>query len=115
MFAEAASLNPRESQYPLMQGTALIDQASALDANNKQAGEARLYLFAEAERALMRSREISGNKLGAAYLQLARLYEKKGERERAAHELELYLRQSSDAKNSASIRDAIKKLQEPKK
>lgn len=108
VFAEAASLNPREPQYPLMQGTVLIDQAVTLDA--KHATEARTYLFAEAEKALMRSREISGNKLGATYLQLARLYEKKGERERAAHELELYLSQSSDAKNSASIRDAIKKL-----
>jgi Tfp pilus assembly protein PilF len=110
VFAEAASLNPREPQYPLMQGTVLIDQAVALDANNKHATEERTYLFAEAEKALMRSREISGKKLGAAYLQLARLYEKKGDRGRAADELELYLSQSSDAKNSASIRDAIKKL-----
>jgi Tfp pilus assembly protein PilF len=110
VFAEASSLNPREPQYPLMQGTVLIDQAVALEGNNKQATEARTYLFAEAEKALMRSREISDKKLGAAYLQLARLYEKKGDRDRAADQLELYLSQSSDAKNSASVRDAIKKL-----
>jgi Tfp pilus assembly protein PilF len=110
VFAEAASLNPREPQYPLMQGTVLIDQAVALNANSKQLIEERTYLFAEAEKALLRSKEASSKKLGAVYLQLARLYEKRGDRNRAADELERYLSQTSDEKNASSIRDAIKTL-----
>jgi regulator of sirC expression with transglutaminase-like and TPR domain len=44
------------------------------------------------------------------HLQLARLYEKRGDRARAAGELEEYLKKSPDAKNAPAIREAIKKL-----
>ena len=110
VFAEAANLNPLEPQYPLMQGTALIDQASAIDAKTQQATDARAYFFAEAEKALLRAYERSDKKLAAVHLQLARLYEKRGDRVRAADELEQYLRKTSDAKNADAIREAIKKL-----
>ena len=110
IFAEAANLNPLEPQYPLMQGAALIDQASAIEGNTKEGADARTYFFAEAEKALLRAYERSDKKLAAVHLQLARLYEKRGDRVRAANELEQYLRQTSDAKNADAIRDAIKKL-----
>lgn len=113
VFAEAANLNPLEAQYPLMQGTALIDQGSAIDAKTQQATDARAYFFAEAEKALMRAYEGSDKKLSAVHLQLARLYEKRGDRARAADELERYLKKSPNEKNSASIRDAIKTLRAP--
>ena len=110
VFAEAENLNPLEPQYPLMQGTALIDQGTAVDAKTKQATDERAYLFAEAEKALMRAYERSDKKLAAVHLQLARLHEKRGERVRAAKELEEYLRQTPDAKNADAMREAIKKL-----
>lgn len=110
VFAEAANLNPLEPQYPLMQGTALIDQASAIDATRREATDARAYFFAEAEKALLRAYERSDKKLAAVHLQLARLYEKRGDRVRAADELEQFLRQSPDAKNADAIREAIKTL-----
>jgi len=113
VFAEAANLNPLEPQYPLMQGTALIDQGSAIDAKTQQATDARAYCFAEAEKALLRAYERSEKKLAAVHLQLARLYEKRGDRVRAADELEQYLRQTPDAKNADAMRDAIKKLRSP--
>ncbi len=110
VFAEAANLNPLEPQYPLMQGTALIDQASAIEASTREATDARTYFFAEAEKALLRAYERSDKKLTTVHLQLARLYEKKGDRVHAADELEEYLRKTSDARNADAIRDAIKKL-----
>ena len=56
---------------------------------------------------------MSGKKLAAVHLQLARLYEKRGDRARAAAELEQYLRQSPDDKKATEIREAIKKLRAP--
>jgi len=113
VFAEAANLNPLEPQYPLMQGTALIDQGSAIDAKTQQAKDAQAYFFGEAEKALLRAYERSEKKLAAVHLQLARLYEKRGDRFRAADELEQYLRKTPDAKNADAMRDAIKKLRSP--
>ena len=68
----------------------------------------------EAETILARAHQVSGKKLAAVHLQLARLYEKRGDRNRAAGELEQYLK-SPEAKNSAAIRDAIRKLRAPDK
>jgi regulator of sirC expression with transglutaminase-like and TPR domain len=59
---------------------------------------------------LQRAYELSGKKLAEVHLQLARLYEKKGDRTRAANELEQYVRQSPDDKRATEIREAIKKL-----
>ncbi len=80
----------------------------------KQAAETRNFFFAEAEKVLLGAYEVSGNKLAVVHLQLARLYEKKGDRNRAAGELEQYLK-SPEAKDSAAIRDAIRKLRAPDK
>jgi tetratricopeptide (TPR) repeat protein len=110
VFAEAANLNPLEPQYPLMQGTALIDQADEIDATTREATDARAYFFTEAEKVLLKAYERSDKKLTAVHLQLARLYEKRGDRSRAAGELEEYLRKTPDARNADAIRDAIKKL-----
>jgi regulator of sirC expression with transglutaminase-like and TPR domain len=44
------------------------------------------------------------------HLQLARIYEQRGHRAKAAEELEEYLKKSPEAKNAQVIRDAIKKL-----
>jgi len=114
IYAEAARLNPGEPQYLLAQGTALIEQASTIDpAHSKAAADQRSYALTEAETVLARAHQVSGKKLAAVHLQLARLYEKRGDRARAADELEQYLRQSPDDKKATEIRDAIKKLRAP--
>ncbi len=68
----------------------------------------------DAERALSEAYRLGGRKLPAALLQLARVYEKRGERARAADELERYLRQSPDAPNAPAVREAVKALRAPK-
>lgn len=110
VFAEAARLSPSDPQYLLLQATALIEQAASIDPAK---AEERNYAFAEAEKSLARADEVSGRKLAAVHLQRARLYERRGERARAADELERYLRQSPELKNAAAIRDAIKTLRTP--
>ncbi|HEY9402093.1 MAG TPA: tetratricopeptide repeat protein [Pyrinomonadaceae bacterium] len=107
VFAEAARLSPADAQYPLLAGTALIEQAMTIDPVKT---EERNYAFAEAEKSLARAYQLSGRKLAAVHLQLARLHERRGDRARAADELEQYLRQSPEPKNAAAIREAIKTL-----
>ncbi|MCA1817863.1 MAG: hypothetical protein LC746_15995, partial [Acidobacteria bacterium] len=67
----------------------------------------------EAEKALARADEISNRRLADVHLQRARLYEKRGDRARAADELEQYLRKAPNAKNAEAIRQAIKQLRAP--
>ena len=111
IFAEASRLNPRDPNHLILQGTALIDEATRIDPTKSQAAaDERNYAFSEAEKVLSRAYRLSGKKLAVVHLQMARLYEKRGERERAAAELEQYLRQSPDDKKATEIRDAIKKL-----
>jgi tetratricopeptide (TPR) repeat protein len=114
IFAEAARLNPADPQYPLSEGTALIEQASSIDpARSPAAKDERNFALDEALKALDRAYTLSNKKSAEVHRQLARLYEKKGDRSRAADELEQYLRKTPDAKNADAIREAIKKLREP--
>ncbi|HEY8184424.1 MAG TPA: carboxypeptidase regulatory-like domain-containing protein [Pyrinomonadaceae bacterium] len=115
IFAEAASLNPRELNYLVRQGTALIEQASRIDPKKSAAAaDERNFAFTEAEKVLNRAYDLSGKKLAIVHLQLARLYEKKGDPARAASELEQYLHQSPDDKKADQILGAIKKLRTAK-
>ena len=114
IFAEASRLNPREVQYLVSQGTALIEQGSRIDPKKSTiAADERNYAFSEAETVLNRAYELSGKKLATVHLQLARLYEKRAERARAAAELEAYLDQSPNDKKAAEFREAIKTLRGP--
>ncbi|HJR08715.1 MAG TPA: tetratricopeptide repeat protein [Pyrinomonadaceae bacterium] len=110
VFAEAARLSPNDPQYPLLAGTALIEQAATIDPSKT---EERNYALGEAEKSLARAYQLSERKLAAVHLQLARLHERRGDRARAADELEQYLRQSPDLKNAAAIREAVKTLRAP--
>lgn len=110
VFSEAANLNPVEPQYLFMRGVALIDQGAVTEPTSQPATDARNYFFTEAEKTLQRAYDVSGKKLHAVYLQLARLYEKRGDRGRAASELEEYLKKVPDAANAQAIRDAVRKL-----
>lgn len=114
VYAEAARLNPNEPQYQLARGTALIDQGATIDAaQSKAAADERAFAFAEAEKALDQAYQLSLRKLAEVHLQRARLYEKRGERTRAADELEQYLRQSPNLKNADAFRQAVKTLRAP--
>ncbi len=110
VFAEASRLSPADAQYPLLAGMALIEQAAMLGAGK---AEERDYALAGAEKVLTRAHELSNRKLASVQLQFARLYEKKGERARAAAALEQYLKQTPNAPNAPAIRDVIKTLRAP--
>jgi tetratricopeptide (TPR) repeat protein len=113
VFAEAARLNGAEPLHPLMRGNALIDYASNLDASRPESAKARVRAFQEAERELLSANEKSNGRLSSVHLQLARLYQKRGERERAAAELDQYLMTNPSAKNADEIRDIIRRLRTP--
>ena len=110
VFAEAARLNPANPMNPLMRATALIHQSSAIAPS---AASDKEFLLGRAEAALNQAAELSDGKLTADHLTLAMFYEMKGQRARAADELEQYLRKTPGAKTADAIRQAIKKLREP--
>ena len=111
---EAARLNPKNPTNPYMNGVAHIEYATSIDpSQSESARKDRDKALDDAERFLLNAGDLSGHKLADIYLQLARIYEKRGNRPRAAAELEEYLKKSPDAKNSQAIREAIKKLRAP--
>ncbi|HVG22033.1 MAG TPA: tetratricopeptide repeat protein [Blastocatellia bacterium] len=110
-FAEAARLNPNDAAILLRRATALIDHASTMNpTKSKEASSERDRALDMAEKDLTRAYDLSGRKLASVHLQMARLYEKRGERSRAADELEEYLHMVPEDKNAIALREAIKKL-----
>jgi tetratricopeptide (TPR) repeat protein len=111
VFAEAARLNPAEPLHPLMRGSVLIDYASTIDASQTPSEEGkRTRALDEAERNLIVANTKSNKQLASVHLQLARLYQKRGEHARAADELDQYLLTNPSAKDADEIRDIIRKL-----
>jgi Tfp pilus assembly protein PilF len=111
VFAEASRLNALEPQYPLMRGIALIEHASSISpGTSKSAAAERNSTLDEAEKNLAHAYELSNRKLTTVHLQLARVYEKQGNRLRAAGEMEQYLKENPASPNAEAIRDGIKKL-----
>jgi tetratricopeptide (TPR) repeat protein len=104
IFAEAARLNPENPMNPVMRATALIHQAAGSEAD-------RSYLLSRAEIALTQAASLSDNKLKPDTMTMALFYELKGEPERAAAELESYLKKTP-LKNPAPIQNEIKRLRE---
>jgi Tfp pilus assembly protein PilF len=94
VFEAAVKLNPANAEARLMHGVALIETGR----------------LKEAEDEIARADQISSHKLAIVHLHLARVYEKRGDRIRAASELESYLRQNPGVDNASAIREAIKKL-----
>jgi len=94
VFEEAARLNPSDAEARLMRGAALIEMGN----------------LNEAEANIKAADKTSAHKLAIVHLHLARIYEKRKERSRAADELEAYLRIQPHAENELAIRAAIKKL-----
>ena len=114
IYAEASRLNPAEPQYLLSQATALIEQSNLISVaagSVAAAEEERSFALLEAEKILLQLTKQNDN-IADVHLQLARIYERKGERARAASELEKYLRKAPGAKNAEQIKAAIKTLRE---
>jgi tetratricopeptide (TPR) repeat protein len=94
VFDASLQLNPTNADSFLLKGASLLE----------------LGKFDEAEKALRQAYQLGGSKAAMAHLHLARIYEKRGERNRAADELEAYLKDKPNADNAAGIRQAIDKL-----
>jgi tetratricopeptide (TPR) repeat protein len=114
IFAEAARLNPANAMNAVMKATALIHQA-AVAPESAPATENRSYLLSRAEVALAQAADLSENKLRPDTMTMALFYDLKGEPDKAATELESYLKKSPQMKNSAAIQDEIKRLREKAK
>ena len=69
----------------------------------------------EAEENLRRASELGGKKGAVARLHLASLYDKEGKYDKAAEELEGYLKEVPEAANKEKIKEAIKRLREKNK
>lgn len=115
VLGEAARLNPGDANIVMMRGTALLEHAIATNpAQSKEAAAEREKSLGQAEADFLKAFDLSGKKMASVHLQLARLYEKKGERARAADELEQYLKMSPDDKKAEAIRAAVKTLRTAK-
>ncbi|HZI47942.1 MAG TPA: tetratricopeptide repeat protein, partial [Pyrinomonadaceae bacterium] len=111
VLSEAARLNPKNPANPYLNGVAHLEYATSIDpAQSEYTKKDFDKALEDAERFLLNADDLSSHKLAEVHLQLARLYEKRGDNARAANELEEYLKKSPDAKNAEAIRDAIRKL-----
>jgi tetratricopeptide (TPR) repeat protein len=109
-FSEATRLNPNIAISHYFRGQTLIEIAARESDESRRAAS-----LDEAEKELSSAWELSGKRLNAVYLQRARIYERRGNKEAAALELEKYLKAEPDAKNAAAIRQAIATLRGNKK
>jgi tetratricopeptide (TPR) repeat protein len=114
VFAEAGRLNPENPTNAVMRATALIHQA-ANTSDSAPSTEDRSHLLSRAEIAMSQAANLSANKLKPDSLTLALFHELKGQPERAAAELESYLKKSPQLKNSEAIQNEIKRLREKAK
>jgi Tfp pilus assembly protein PilF len=105
VFAEAARLNPGNAMNAVMRATALIHQAAGSE-------DERSYLLSRAEIALTQASNLSENKLKPDTMTMALFYELKGDPERAAAELESYMKKSPQLKNSAALQSEVKRLRD---
>jgi len=105
VFAEATRLNPENPMNAVMRATALIHQAAGSE-------EDRSHLLSRAEIALSQASNLSENKLKPDTMTMALFYELKGDPERAAAELESYMRKNPQLKNSEALQSEIKRLRD---
>jgi tetratricopeptide (TPR) repeat protein len=111
VFAEAARLNPGNPTNAVMRATALIHQAATTN-DLAPSTEDRAHLLSRAEMAMNQAANLSENKLKPDSMTLALFYELKGEPERAASELESYMKKSPQLKNSEPLQNEIKRLRD---
>lgn len=107
IFEEAARLNPTNPLNPLMRASALIYQASYVDAEEVSQ---RADLLNQADLSLSKASELSDKKMKPDPLTLATFYDLKGQPSKAAEELEEYLKRNPATKNSEAIKNEIARL-----
>ena len=107
-FREAETLKPANPLPHFHRGVALIELSLREERAQRDAD------LEDAERELDRAWELSEKRMHDVYLQRARLYERRGNREAAARELEAYLKAEPDARNAANVREALTKLRSKK-
>ena len=108
-FREAEGLNPNNAASHFHRGMALIELAI------RENGDQHNVDFTDAEHEFDRAWELSEQHMNEVRLQRARIYERRGDKEAAARELEAYLKAEPDARNAAAIKQAIDKLRSTKK
>ena len=109
-FREAARLNTNNAATHFYHAVALIE----LSAQTSDAKQTALDLN-NAEKELSLAWDMSEKRLFDVYLQRARIYERRGNKEAAVRELENYLKSEPVAKNAAAVRAAIARLRGNKK
>ncbi|MEW6207748.1 MAG: carboxypeptidase regulatory-like domain-containing protein [Acidobacteriota bacterium] len=108
-FRQALNLNANHAGAHFHRGLTLIEIGFRSEKSQRETE------LAEAEKELGRAFELSAGRLSEVYLQRARIYESRGEREAAAREFEAFLKAEPNAKNAAAVREAITKLRGEKK
>ncbi|HZM90888.1 MAG TPA: carboxypeptidase regulatory-like domain-containing protein [Blastocatellia bacterium] len=108
-FGKAAEFNDRHINAHFNHAVALIEVAM-----RSKAPEEIPKLLLDADKELDRAWDLSEKKLNTVFLQRARVHEERGNKEAAARELEKYLKAEPDAKNAASVKEAIAKLRAKK-
>jgi tetratricopeptide (TPR) repeat protein len=106
-FKETTSLNGNSPAAHFYHGMTLIELALRAPDPARRAGQ-----LDEAEKEMTAAWDISGKKLTIVYLQTARIYEHRGDKEAAARSLEQYLKAEPDSKQAPQIREAITKLKQ---
>ncbi|MCI0487200.1 MAG: carboxypeptidase regulatory-like domain-containing protein [Blastocatellia bacterium] len=109
-FSEAIHLDGNNASSHFYRGIVLIEIALRLSDRKQRADH-----LSEAEKEIDRAWELSNRRMTDVYLQRARIYEQRGEKEDAARALENYLKAEPRAKNAAAIREAIARLRGKKK
>ncbi|NOT61101.1 MAG: tetratricopeptide repeat protein [Acidobacteria bacterium] len=109
-FRQAIERDPAFAQTYQAHGAALTDLAL-----QETASAARANWLTQAELQLRKSLELSEGKLGFSHLHLARVYEARGEKLKAAQELETFLLKNPRAANEKAIREAVAKLRASEK
>lgn len=109
-FREAARLNANDAATHFYRGVALIELSSQTSDAKQTSAD-----LDNAEKELGLAWDMSEKRLNEVYLQRARVYERRGNKEGAARELENYLKAEPEAKNAAVVRATIARLRGSKK
>lgn len=104
-FREASSINANRPASHFYRGQALVELALRSADETQRTAD-----LSDAENELNRAWELSNGTIASVHVQRARIYERRGDKEGAARELEEYLRAEPEAKNATAIRTAIARL-----
>ncbi|PYP89697.1 MAG: hypothetical protein DMF61_03235 [Blastocatellia bacterium AA13] len=109
-FREASKLSATSPSAHFYRGVALVELSTRTNDRKQTATD-----LADAEREFLKAKELSDGRLSDIHLQLARVYERRGEKEKAAAELDAYIKAEPNNKNLTLIKEEITKLRGPKK